>query len=456
MNLLKAFRTKEAGLPVALQWQYIKGVWMPYDSKDTVYIDKAFKTIPIVQSIVSKIADKASDATPMLYRVKNKRFAEKYYARAKYVRNQEGATELAKLRVKAFESIDTHPFLALMDSPNPTMTGRQMREEVAGYLLITGNAIVYASTPGAGVRASQPIELWSIPSPTVKPVMSGERTNPLAGYAITYNFTNIIPREQIAHFKYFNPVSESQGYESTFWGLSPLRSSINVISQKRYADVAQGSLFANMGPSGIVSGNAKHSDQAELTAEQAVAINDSFRQNHMGAHNAGDIVVTPSDLKWVQIGLSPVDMGILDFNQDLERQIANLYGYPSQLLSPQGTLANSDAGDTRVITNCVLPLLKRMDDVWTKCAREWYNDSTLVVMSDTDVYPELEANKKELVHWMRQAMVFSQDEIREALGYGTAVDESQVLVPTNYMPLSDMRGGDLNVENENQDINEEL
>jgi phage portal protein BeeE len=115
-------------------------------------------------------------------------------------------------------------------------------------------------------------------------------------------------------------------------------------------------------------------------------------------------------------------MGILDFNADLERQIANIYGYPSQLLTPQGTLANSETGDTRVITNCVLPLLRKMDDVWTKMVRQWYGDNTLVVMSDTDVYPELEGDKKELVHWMRQAMVFSQDEIREALGYVTIVD----------------------------------
>ncbi len=36
--------------------------------------------------------------------------------------------------------------------------------------------------------------------------------------------------------------------------------------------------------------------------------------------------------------------------------------------------------------------------------------------------------------------------IREALGYGTIVDETQVLVPTNYMPLADMRSGDLEVD----------
>jgi hypothetical protein len=240
MNLLKAFRTKELGLPQALQWQYIKGVWMPYDAKDGIYIEKAYKAIPVVQSIVSKIVEKSADATPMLYKVKDKRFAEKYFAKKKYLKSSENATELAKLRVKAFEQVEQHPFLELMDMPNPTSTGRQLREEVAGYLLITGNAIVYASVPGLGARASQPVELWSVPSPTVKPVMSGERTNPLEGYAITYNFDNVIPASQIAHFKYFNPVSEWQGYESTFWGLSPLRSSVNIISQKRFADIAQG------------------------------------------------------------------------------------------------------------------------------------------------------------------------------------------------------------------------
>jgi len=101
MNLLKAFRTKELGLPQALQWQYIKGVWMPYDAKDGIYIDKAYKTIPVVQSVVSKIVEKSADATPMLYRVKDKRFAEKYFAKKKYVKSRENATELAKLRVKA-------------------------------------------------------------------------------------------------------------------------------------------------------------------------------------------------------------------------------------------------------------------------------------------------------------------------------------------------------------------
>lgn len=451
MNIFKAFapvKKKELGLPVGVQWQYINGIFVPYDNLDSIFIEKGFKAIPIVQSIVSKIIEKAADAMPQVMRIKNKNAAQKYFSQVKYLKTQKDAQRLAELRVKAFEQIDNHPFLEVMENPNPTMTGRELRESSFAYLLITGNAIEYASVPGAGGRASQPQQLWSIPSPCVKPVMSGNRLDPIEGYAITYSYNKTIPKNQITHFKYFNPVGETQGFEDSYWGYSPLGSARNQISQKRYADLAQGNLFANMGPSGIISGNNPTGSQPapELTPEQAVAINDDFIQNHTGANKAGSIIITPADVKWVQIGLSPVDLQILEFNKDLERQIANIYGYPPALLDSNGVQANSDSGDVRVITNCVLPLLRKCDDVRTRMIRQWYGDNSLVYMSDTDVYPELEADKKELVAWMRSAAVFSQSEIRQALGYGTEVNPDEVLIPSSLMKLSDLSMNDFEIE----------
>lgn len=451
MDLFKIFspqKKKELGLPVGVQWQLVNGLFVPYDNLDSVFIQKGFKAIPIIQSIVSKIAEKAADATPQVMRIKNAKAASKYFAQNKYLKTQKDAQRLAELRVKAFEQIDNHPFLDVMENPNPLMTGRELRENSFGYILITGNAIEYVASPGSGSRASEPVELWSIPSPCVKPVMSGNRRDPIEGYAVTYAYNRTIPKNQITHFKYFNPVGEYQGFENSLWGFSPLGSARNQISQKRYADLAQGNLFANMGPAGMISGNApRGSVQAtELTPEQAVAINDDFVKNHTGAYNAGSIIITPADVKWVQIGLSPVDLQILEFNKDLERQIANIYGYPSQLLNPDGTLANSDSGDIRVITNCVLPLLRKFDDVRTRMIRQWYGDDSLVYMSDTDVYPELEADKKELVAWMRQAAVFSQTEIRQALGYGKEVDPNEVLIPSGLIKLSDLDAPELEME----------
>lgn len=455
MNLFKAFspvRKKELGLPAGIQWQYVNGIFVPYDNLDSVFIQKGFKAIPIIQSLVSKIAEKAADATPQIMRIKDKRAAAKYYSQVKYLKDRKWAQELAELRVKAFEQINNHPFLAVMDAPNPMMSGRELREASYAYCLITGNAIEYAASPGVGSRAKQPVELWSIPSPCVKPVLSGDRRNPIEGYAVTYSYNKTIPKSQITHFKYFNPVGESQGYESSFWGFSPLGSSRNQISQKRYADTAQGNLFANMGPSGIISGNTGSGSvqHPELTESQAVAINDTFVQSHTGVHNAGSIIVTPADVKWVQIGLSPVDLQILEFNKDLERQIANIYGYPSQLLSPDGTLANSDSGDVRVITNCVLPLLRKFDDVRTMMIREWYDDPSLVYMSDTDVYPELEVDKKSLVEWMRLSYC-TVSEIRNAVGYSDQYDPKDVLIPSSMIRLSDLDAPDLEMEPPEED-----
>jgi HK97 family phage portal protein len=452
MKLFKAFssstKKKELGVPVGLSWTFVNGIFVPFDNLDSIFVTKAFKSIPIVQSLVSRIAEKAADATPQVMRIKDKRAAAKYFSQVKYLKSKAQAFELAQLRVKAFEQIDNHPFLELMDRPNPIMSGRELREASFAYCLITGNAIEYAASPGSGERAKQPVELWSVPSPCVKPVMSGNRRDPIEGYAITYAYNKTIPKANITHFKYFNPVGEDQGYENSFWGFSPLGSARNQISQKRYADLAQGNLFANMGPAGIISGNNPSGSVAgtELTPEQAVAINDDFVQNHTGAHKAGSIIITPADVKWVQIGLSPVDLQILEFNKDLERQIANIYGYPSQLLQPDGTLANSDSGDVRVITNCVIPLLRKSDDIRTMKLREWYGDDSLVYMSDTDVYPELEADKKELVAWMRQAGVFSQTEIRQALGYGVEVNPDEVLIPSGYIRLSDLGLSELDME----------
>lgn len=451
MNLFKLFspvKKKELGLPAGIQWQYVNGLFIPYDNLDSVFIGKGFKAIPIIQSLVSKIAEKAADATEQVMRIKDKRSAAKYYASHKYAKTQKDFQNLAELRIKAFEQVDNHPFLEVMANPNPIMSGRELREASFAYCLITGNAIEYAASPGSGERAKQPVELWSIPSPCVKPVLSGNRRDPIEGYAVTYAYNKTIPKSQITHFKYFNPVGESQGYESSFWGFSPLGSSRNQISQKRYADLAQGNLFANMGPSGIISQNRSSAGDTtpQMTDTQMVAMNDQFIQSHTGVHNAGNIVISMADIKWQQIGISPADLQILEFNKDLERQIANIYGYPSQLLNPDGTLANSDSGDVRVITNCVLPLLRKFDDIRTMKLREWYGDDSLVYMSDTDVYPELEADKKELVAWMRQAAVFSQTEIRQALGYGKEVNPEEVLIPSGLMRLSDLDAPDLEME----------
>ena len=430
---------KAMGLPRGFSWELNNGLWTPYKGNDDTYIDKAYKTIPIIQAIISEIIDKASDAPPMIMRIKDKKSAKAYERIAGGKISPHTKVQMKAMRAKAYTEVADHPALELFDSPNPYMTGKELRESSMGYLLLTGNSIEYNATPMAGARAGVPRQIWSIPSPCVNPVFQDSRTKPLRGYTINYmTLDDVIPEEMISHVKFFNPITSTENIQETFWGLSPLRSASKLISQKRDADIAQGTLFKNMTPAGMIVGSG-NDGYGELDETEALAINKHFRDSHMGVYNAGDILVTPANVKWEEIGLSPVDLQLIDWGKDIERQIARLYKYPDEMLESGGVVANSEVGVLKFIRNAVYPVISRYDKARTKMIRQWYNDDSLVYMSDLDYYPELQPDKGELVKWMRASNVFTQQEIRTALDYPDDYDESEVLVGVNMMFLDDIR-----------------
>lgn len=450
MDLLKTIlggKSKSYGLPTQFSWQLTNGLWMPYTSRDDTYIDKAYKAIPIIQGIISEIIDKASDAPPMIMRIKDRASAKSYYRYSQGMVSKDSKCAMKALRAKAFEQLDDHDILSVFDSPNQYMTGKDLREASMGYLLLLGNAIEYNASPSSGPRKGVPRKIWSIPTPCVVPKFQSNTSDPLVGYSVSYMDEDIIPREKITHVKYFNPISSTTNIQESFWGLSPLRSAVRLISQKRDADIAQGTLFKNMSPAGMIVGNTADG-YGELDEAEALAINKHFKDSHMGVYNAGDILVTPANVRWEEIGLSPVDLQIIDWGKDIERQIARLYKYPDEMLESGGVVANSEVGVLKFIRNAVYPVISRFDQARTKKLREWYQDDSLVYMSDLDYYPELQPDKKELVAWMRTASCFTQKEFRTALDYEEDYDENDTLVPVNFMPLSEMRARDLNGQNQ--------
>lgn len=420
------------------QWTFIGGVWTPMEQNDALYVDRAFKAIPIIQGMVSEIIDKASDAPPQIMRIKNEKAASQYFHSAKNATTPTGKVMMKALKTKAFEQLYDHDILDVFENPNPTMTGKDLREASMGYLLILGNAIEYNMSPDGGARKGIPRQIYSIPTPCVRPVFSDNWKDPLKGVIVSYMGETIVPSDKITHVKYFNPIAGTMLVQESYWGLSPLRSAHKMISQKHDADIAQGTLFKNMSPAGMIVGNSQEG-YGELDEQEALNINGHFRKSHMGVYNAGDILVTPANVRWEEIGLSPIDLQLIDWNKDIERQIARLYKYPDEMLESGGVVANSEVGVLKFIRNAVYPVISRFDNARTKMLRQWYPDDKLVYMSDLEYYPELQPDKKELVTWMRNAGVFTQKEIRTALDYDESYDENDTLVPVNFMPLSQMR-----------------
>jgi HK97 family phage portal protein len=437
MDILKGIRSlgmrkKELGIP-APAWVFSNnGLWVYASDEYATYVNNAYKKIPWVYSIISHIIDKASDAPILVLKEKRGQSTRKF---DKALRAGLGLHDmrLKALKEKVYDEVD-HPLIEVFENPNPLDTEKTLKEQFLGYLLITGNAFMYAGTPGkASVNATKPTELWCLPSPAVK-IIPGSSKEPVAGYIIEGTTKRYDPW-QIAHCKYFNPSTQ---YEQSkmLYGLSPLVAARGVINQADASDFAQGMLYKNMGPRGILAGDKDNN----LTDEQAVQIRDRFKQNYMGLENAGEIIVTSANLRWQEIGLSPVDLNLIEADKNYLEKLAAIYRYPKEIITGSENVASQGVSDKQVITKCVLPALRRFDDCMTKWARLLYNDPTIRVISDTGYFPELEADREKQSKWLAQAWWITPNEKRTMMDYDDLPDENmdKVLVPGGVKTLEDI------------------
>src|SRR5690606_33838095 len=171
------------------------------------------------------------------------------------------------LKAQAFEEIEGHEFTTLInDKPNTYQTGQQLKKELHGYKLVTGNSYMYATVAGGNYSAGmKPLRLWNIPSPCVN-IVQGDHANPVKEYQVSYYGDEPINPQQVAHFKDLNLVSDVTGNQ-WLYGSSRLSSGRSTIGGFDEAQTAQGTLFKNMGPLGIVSGSGENSG---LDEEQAI------------------------------------------------------------------------------------------------------------------------------------------------------------------------------------------
>lgn len=362
------------------------------------YIDDGYKANAYIYSVVSAIADKASSPTGNVYR--------------------------------NGEIVKDHEFVKLLDAPNDMHTGKTFREEFYGYCLITGNAFMHATKSSDGKRV---IELWNVPSPCVE-IKFGTRLQRVKGYKISYIKERLIRADEMAHMTYFNPQSGEDINADSLMGLSPMKAIAGVIQQSQDSEVAQGTLFKNMHPSGILTGDGND----EFDEEEARSIQDRFRQYHTGVHKGGDIIVTPAKVSWQNIGISPVDLQLIEADDNFLQKIAAVYKYPKELIAGDESYANSVVADAQLITKAVLPVISRFDACMTKFIRTVYKDKTLEYKTDLGYFTELSANKKEQTDWLNRAWWYTVNEKRKESGLLPLKGMDIVMVPSNFLPYDDL------------------
>ena len=399
----KKINTLFPTIPMNSQIAIERGIvtWQGADQRS--FVDDGYVANDIVYSIIKLITDKAKIAPFHVYRVVDEKAAKKYKSLA--AQKDINLKELETLHKKAYELYTGDQRLnELLKYPNEEDCWSDLVEQWCGFKLITGNSFIYGKLIEAGNNQGKPYELFALPSQYMAIIANINVFPPTrAGYQLYYGQIWSFDTKEILHDKYFNPQWGVTGGQ--LYGQSPLRAAAKNLTRSNEAKTAAVASFQNGGPAGVLFMNDERFDPTSGQA-QAQALKTAVSQKG-GSANFNSIAVSGYKVDWKQIGLSPVELNIIESEKWDLKALCNIYGVPSQLLndSDSKTYNNQREGEKALTLRCAIPLLNALtENLNRKLHTDWgYKGTNLYVDYDLSVYGELEANKAEQTAWLNTA-----------------------------------------------------
>lgn len=370
----------------------------------------------IVYSIVRLITDKVKIAPWGEFHVKDE-VAYKHYNAA--IKSKDVTQKkLIELHTKALEPVKAGGRISeLLKYPNPIDTWGDIVEGYSIMKLVTGNSYVYGKQIPFGTNKGAPLEIWVMPSQYMS-IIADLNVFPFipTGYQLYLQFLQQFTPNEILHDKYVNPNWNIVGQQ--LYGLSPLQAAARVLTRSNEGKQAAVSNYQNGGPKGILFVADDRYDPL-MSVREAVDIKKTLSRNQ-GSTNVNQVETSGYKVDYVPLGLSPVDLDLLNAeNMDL-RALCNIYGVPSQLLNDPDNKSynNQKEGEKALTIRCALPMLQSIRDQFNrKFMREWGNQKTIIDFDPT-VYSELQEDKSQQMAWLKDAPIHTRRKL-EILGEPT-------------------------------------
>ena len=320
---------------------------------------------------------------------------------------------------KGGKEIETHPILDLLQHPSPMSNGAQLMEAIIAFLLLSGNSYVEA----VGPEGKAPRELWT-PRPDRIKIIAGNAGLPQAyeyeyvGRRIQWPVDQLDGRSELLHLKEFAPLDD-------WYGLSRIQAAAYGIDQHNASSSHNKALLDNGArPSGALIFEPMKGNMGDVTyapPEVISAAEKELASRHGGTRNAGKPFVLGGQIRWEEMGLSPLDMDFGNGKADAARDICTAIGVPHTIVVPgSSTYNNVREAKLELYEDTVLPLL----DLVLSAMNNWlcprFGDG-LMLKVDLDSISALEPRretKRKSVTELLTAGVLDADEARDALDYG--------------------------------------
>jgi len=336
------------------------------------------------------------------------------------------------------QELDNHPLLDLLYNPSPTLSQVEFFQSAFSYLLISGNNYMLSVS---GDR-TPPTELYNLRPDRIR-IRTGNRAMPqsydyvLNGNIVeSYEVDQATGNSKVKHIKLFNPLDD-------YYGMSPISACSVDIDQHNLANKHNVNLLQNGArPSGAVIFKPKdetggHVQLSDVQRDQLV---NDINQRFSGTGNAGKPMLLEGDFDWKEMGLSPKDMDFIQLKNMSAKDIALVYGVPSQLIGipDSQTYSNFAEAKLALYNETIIPLLDRFQGDLNEWLTPMFGEG-LELRYDIDSIPAMAEQRKrvfESVVTGVQNGILTRNEAREQLGYETVDGGDSLLVPANLMPLN--------------------
>ena len=355
------------------------------------------------------------------------------------------------------QELDNHPLLDLLYNPSPTMSQVEWFQALYSYLLISGNNYILS----VGGDNTPPTELYNLRPDRMK-IRSGTRAMPVAydymlkGQIVeSYDVDQSTGASKVKHIKLFNPLDD-------YYGMSPMQASSVDIDQHNLANKHNVNLLQNGArPSGAVIFNPKDETggHVQLSDVQRNQLMNDVNQRFSGTNNAGKPMLLEGDFEWKEMGLSPKDMDFIQLKNMSAKDIALVYGVPSQLIGipDSQTYSNFAEAKLALYNETIIPLLDRIQGDLNEWLVPMFNEQGLELRYDIDSIPAMAEQRKRVFESVSAGVkegILTRNEAREQLGYEPIEGADSLLVSANLMPLN--LADDMTEDNISEDIPEEV
>ena len=404
-------------------------LWNP--ENDDNYINEGYRKNATVYSLINIITKAAATIPFHIYEKVNNNKYKSYKSLSSGISDPSVMYKANMLKQQALVEVNMPELQKLMDRPNPAQSYASWITELIAFGKLTGNRYVYGIGPDSGANVGKYQELYVMPSHIVE-INTGGFMKPIDFYSIEYNGTFKVPAEDMLHIKDFNPYYDGTG--THLYGQSPLKAGFRAMTTNNEATETGVKFLQNQTSRGILM-----SEEGDLNEVQAQQLKDKFRRQHQGSGNAGDVIITPKKLSWVNFGLSTSDLSLIQQYNASIKDLCNIYNVPVQLLNntESSTYNNMKEAKKALYQNCVIPELQKIQDELNRWLSPKYGEN-ICIEYDFSVIPELQEETDKVVDQMTKAWWLTPNEKRAAMSYDHDEDTpamNDYYFPANLLPI---------------------